>query len=71
MTIKAINSRNQFAGRIREVVLGDVLCEVEIDTPLGTVSSLVTTRSINELGLQVGSEVVASFKATKVFLAVI
>ena len=71
MKIKAINTCNQFSGKIREVVSGDVLCEVEIDTPLGTISSLVTTSSINELGLQVGSEVIASFKATKVFLAVI
>ena len=71
MTIKALNARNQFSGKIREVISGDILCEVEIETPLGIISSLITTNSINELGLQVGSEVSASFKATKVFLAVI
>ncbi len=69
MSIEALNSRNQYRGKIRDVVWGDVLSEIEVETPGGVVSSLVTTRSINELGLRVGSEVLATFKATEVFLA--
>ena len=71
MSIHALNARNQYAGTIRDVVFGDVLSEIEVETASGVVSSVVSTRSINELGLHVGSEVLATFKATEVFLAVI
>lgn len=69
MGITAINVRNQFKGRIREIVRGPVLSEVDVDTPAGIVTSVITTRSIDELRLDVGSEVVALVKATEVSLA--
>jgi molybdopterin-binding protein len=69
MTIKAINARNQFKGRIKGIVFGDVVSEVDIETQSGTVTAVITTRSINELGLHVGSKTLALFKATEVALA--
>ncbi|MBU3736471.1 MAG: transporter [Methylobacterium sp.] len=69
MSIKAINARNQFRGRIREIIVGDVVSEVEIKTPSGIVSAVVTTRSIKDLGLHPGSDVIALFKATDVAIA--
>lgn len=69
MSIQTLNARNQFSGTIRDVVFGDVLSEVEVETTAGLVSSVITTRSINELGLHAGCEVITSFKATEVFLA--
>ena len=56
MSIHAINIRNQFRGRIKEIVLGPVVSEVDVDTAIGTVTSVITTRSVTELGLQVGTE---------------
>jgi len=69
MSIPSINARNQFRGRIREIILGPVLSEVDVDTPAGTVTSVITTRSVKELDLQVGSEVLAFVKATEVSVA--
>ncbi|MGH8658965.1 MAG: TOBE domain-containing protein [Gammaproteobacteria bacterium] len=69
MTIKAVNVRNQFSGRIKEIVSGPVLSEVDIQTPAGIVTSVVTSRSIKELGLEIGSEVIALVKATEVAIA--
>lgn len=69
MAIHAINVRNQFRGRIKEIVLGPVVSEVDVETGVGVVTSVITTRSINELGLQVGSEVLALVKATEVSIA--
>lgn len=69
MTIKAVNVRNQFPGRIKEIVSGPVVSEVDIQTPAGIVTSVVTSRSIKELGLEVGSEVIALVKATEVAIA--
>ena len=69
MSIHAINVRNQFRGRIKEIVLGPVVSEIDVETPVGIVTSVITTRSVKELNLQVGSEVLALIKATEVSLA--
>ncbi|MCB5191403.1 TOBE domain-containing protein [Methylobacillus arboreus] len=69
MAIHAINVRNQFRGRIKEIVLGPVVSEIDVETPVGIVTSVITTRSVNELNLQVGTEVLALIKATEVSLA--
>lgn len=69
MAIHAINVRNQFRGRIKDIVVGPVVSEVDVDTAVGTVTSVITTRSINELGLQVGTEVLALVKSTDISVA--
>lgn len=69
MAIKAINARNQFQGKIVEIILGSVVSEVDIETPGGIVTSVITTRSVKELDLQVGSDVIAFFKSTEVSVA--
>jgi molybdopterin-binding protein len=69
MSIVAINARNQIKGKIKEIVPGPVLSEVDVETPAGIITSVITTRSVNELGLQIGAEVVAVFKSTEVLLA--
>jgi len=33
MSIQAINVRNQFKGKVREVIRGDVVSEVDVETP--------------------------------------
>jgi molybdopterin-binding protein len=69
MSIQAINARNQFRGKIRAIIEGSVVSEVEVDTPAGIVTSVITTRSIRDLGLTLGTEVVALVKATEVSIA--
>jgi molybdopterin-binding protein len=69
MAIHAINARNQFQGKIKEIIKGPVVSEVDVDTPAGIVTSVVTTRSINDLGLKIGFEVLALVKSTEVSLA--
>jgi len=69
MTIQAINVRNQFRGKVKEIVRGDVVSEVDVATSSGIVTSVITTRSVDELGLKIGSEVVALVKSTEVSIA--
>jgi molybdopterin-binding protein len=69
MAIQAINVRNQFKGHIKEILRGDVLSEVDVQTPWGIVTSVITTRSVDELQLKPGSEVVALVKSTEVSIA--
>ncbi|UUX94332.1 molybdopterin-binding protein [Aquabacterium sp. J223] len=70
MTITAINVRNQFRGTIKEIIEGPVVSEVDVQTAGGLiVTSVITTRSVKELDLQVGREVVALVKSTEVSIA--
>lgn len=59
--------RNQFKGTIREIILGDVLSEIDVQTAAGIVTSVITTRSVKDLA--VGSEVIAFVKSTEVSIA--
>ena len=70
MSIAAINARNQFRGKVKEVIEGPVVSEVDVETPSGLiVTSVITTRSVKELGLAPGRDVIALVKATEVSLA--
>ena len=71
MTIEAVNVRNQFRGRIKEIIIGPVVSEVDVETPYGIVTSVITTHSVRDLNLAVGTEVVALVKSTEVALAVL
>ncbi|HMM76859.1 MAG TPA: TOBE domain-containing protein [Gammaproteobacteria bacterium] len=69
MGIAAINARNQFQGKVVEIIRGPVLSEVDVETAAGIVTSVVTTRSIDTLELDLGAPVLAVFKSTEVLLA--
>lgn len=70
MSITAINVRNQFRGTIKEVIEGPVVSEVNVETAGGLiVTSVITTRSVKELGLAPGKPVVALVKSTEVSIA--
>lgn len=69
MSIQSINARNQFKGKIKEIVEGPVVSEVDVETPFGVVTSVITSRSVRELQLRPGVEVLALVKATEVSIA--
>lgn len=69
MAITQINVRNQFRGTIKEIIRGPVVSEVDVETASGIVTSVITTRSIEDLDLRVGGEVIALVKATDVSIA--
>jgi molybdopterin-binding protein len=67
ITVKS-TVRNRLEGEVINIVKGGAVAEVEVQTAAGVVSSVITTRSLEELGLKVGDKVVAGFKSTMVFL---
>ena len=70
MSIAAINVRNQFRGKVKEIVEGPVVSEIDVETASGLiVTSAITTRSVKELKLGIGREVIALVKATEVSIA--
>lgn len=62
------SARNQFRGRVIEIVPAGALSKVTVDVSGTPLVAAVTTRSVQELSLAPGKEVVASFKATSVHL---
>lgn len=69
MSISGINTRNQFRGQIVAIHRGPVVSEVEIETPAGTVSAVVTSSLVDRHNLAVGDTALALFKATEVLVA--
>lgn len=64
----ASSVRNQFRGRVRDIISAGALSKVTVDVSGTPIVSAVTTRAVQELGLASGKEVVASFKATAVHI---
>lgn len=64
----ASSVRNQFRGRVAEIVPAGALSKVTVDVSGTPIVSAVTTRAVQELGLAPGSEVVASIKATAIHI---
>ena len=64
-----LSARNQFKGKIVKIKLGDVLGQVLVDIGCkNLMSSVITTNSIDELGLSVGLVVKAILKSTGVMI---
>ena len=58
--------RNRPQGTVREIISDKVVLEVIIDTSAGTLSAVITTRSVQELALRPGDTIEAIIKATNV-----
>jgi len=60
------SARNAFPGIVTRILLGDVAAQVEIQAGPHRVVSLLTREAVEELGLEVGQEAIASVKSTSV-----
>ena len=64
----ASSIRNQFRGRVSEIASAGAISRVTVDVGGLSFVAAVTTRSVDELGLALGRNVVVAFKATAVHL---
>jgi len=64
----ASSMQNHFTGRVVELLPSGPLTHVTIDVNGSPLVAAITSRSVGELGLTVGKEIVASFKTTAVHL---
>ena len=64
-----ISLRNKIAGRIIDLEIGSLLASVTLDTAVGTIVSIITANAVKNLGLTVGSEVMAMVKTNEILLA--
>jgi molybdopterin-binding protein len=58
--------RNELPGTVKRIISDKVLSEVVIETGIGEIASVITTSSVEQMGLKIGDEVFALVKATNV-----
>ena len=58
--------RNQLPGTVKSIVSDKVTSEVIVETSIGEIASIITTRSVQEMNLMPGDKVFALVKATNV-----
>ena len=63
-----ISARNQIRGRVTAVRAGDILGEVEVEIDAATITAIITTSSVQRLGLKMGDRVTAIIKSTEVLI---
>lgn len=65
-----LTARNQLWGRVAQLHEGPVDCEVTLELPTGrSVTAVVTHDSLHQLGLAIGQDACAVFKASSVIIA--
>jgi len=60
--------RNQLPGTIKSILSDKVLSEVIVETSIGDIASIITTRSVEEMKLKAGDKIFVLVKATNVSL---
>jgi len=63
-----ISARNQLKGKVKNVKLGAVMAEVEIDVGGQSVVSVITKGSVESMKLATGDDVVVIIKSTEVMI---
>ena len=64
-----LSARNHLAGKIDDIVWGDVLVHVTVRVGDAIIESVITRRSAEEMALKKGDSVTAVVKATEVMLS--
>ncbi|MCX5269809.1 molybdopterin-binding protein [Streptomyces sp. NBC_00199] len=67
--VAGLSIRNRLPGTITGLVLGSVMAAVKITVDGGEITAAITRESAVDLGLFVGSDVIALIKSTEVSLA--
>jgi molybdopterin-binding protein len=58
--------RNRLAGTVEKIISDKVVSEVVVRTRAGTITSVITTGSVQRMNLKEGDNVFAIIKATEV-----
>ncbi len=70
LDLGTLSATNRFAGRIVEIARGDVMTKIVIEVAAGVrIGAVITTDSVDRLGLAVGARATAIIKATEVIVA--
>lgn len=68
--VEGLSIRNQIAGTVTDVASGGAMSSVKVDVEGGALTAAITKDAVEDLGLAVGSSVVALIKSTEISLSV-
>jgi molybdopterin-binding protein len=63
-----LSARNQLEGKVVEVTLGEIMAHVVVKVGKSHIESVITRRSVKDLGLKKGDKVKVVIKSTEVML---
>jgi len=64
-----LSARNILKGTVKEIEVGPVNAEIDLEVAPGiTITSIITKKSCDNLGLEVGKEAYAVIKASSVMI---
>ncbi|MGA9270752.1 MAG: TOBE domain-containing protein [Lutimonas sp.] len=66
---EGISLRNKFKGKVVRIDSDILLSKLTIDTPVGKITSIITSNAVQELGVKIGSEVTAMIKTNELILS--
>ena len=63
-----VGARNRIIGKVTEIKKGSVMCQVKLEIPASSMSSVMTMDSLEEMGLKKGDSVTVVVKGVNVLL---
>ena len=63
-----VGARNRIVGKVTEVKKGDLMCQVKLEIPASSMSSVMTVESLEEMGIKKGDSVTVVVKGVNVLL---
>ena len=63
-----VGARNRIVGKVTEIKKGDLMCQVKLEIPASSMSSVMTLDSLEEMGIKQGDSVVVVVKGVNVLL---
>lgn len=66
---EGISLRNKFRGTVERIDSDILLSKLTIATPVGSITSIITSNAVAELGIELGSEVTAMIKTNELILS--
>ena len=63
-----VGARNRIVGKVTEVKKGSIMCQVKLEIPASSMSSVMTMESLEEMGLKKGDSVTVVVKGVNVLL---
>lgn len=63
-----VGARNRIVGKVTEIKKGSIMCQVKLEIPASSMSSVMTIDSLEEMGLKQGDSVQVVVKGVNVLL---
>lgn len=64
-----LSARNRARGMVRQIIQGDVLSKIYVESQGDMLHAIITNASLEEMGIKAGDEIMAIVKSTELILS--